>query len=374
TIDFEDRTTNIVGQRPPTGLGVIPRTTVSRIMFGAPSIQPSSIDGLGQALLFAPSGTSYDQVFLETADLAAATQYCFESDILVHNILGSNNGFTVLFDTPQVRRIDFNQNGSIDKFVPFVAGSSTSGVFGFNEVFTLQVSIDLSSDTWTIYQNGNNISSGGFGGATELRSIRLSSGSLSGVIDVRTEVDNIVLRSGELCHTQLPPPPPVIVQVPVNNISKVSASPSQSIALTLDGEVQVWGNTASFVGLETNYTRPTTLDLTQLASPIEVTSVLAGTGSYHLISTKGSIHSWGANVLGALANAGALTASSSLVTAVASDQTEVQNVEAIFENSSSFIAKVADDEDFVVWGNNASNQLGVLAQSVIFSPIELFED
>ena len=187
-VDFSSPT-HTVGQPPTTGGGPPPRDTVSSIVFGDPTVV-TAVGALNdQPCEFRSVDGTTDQFLLQLDDLPADTKYRLKCKVIF--ISGTSN-FTILFDTPQVRNIHFQPNGTVRIFVP--GGSNkVIGNYMIGQVVELQVDVDFDADNWEIRLDGTLAHSGAFGAATELRSIRYSlpQAALAGV-------DDIEITAGEI--------------------------------------------------------------------------------------------------------------------------------------------------------------------------------
>lgn len=118
-------------------------------------------------------------------------------DIATDGLIGSTNHFVVLFDTPTVRNLIFNNDGTIN-----VAnfGSGSSGVIGNyanNESIHVDMNFDITSNQWDVLINNSLLYSAAMN-ANYLRSIRFSQGAVtSSNIDYNatTYLDNVVISA-----------------------------------------------------------------------------------------------------------------------------------------------------------------------------------
>ena len=102
------------------------------------------------------------------------------------------SGFSLLLDTPDVRRLDFKHDGTIA-----VAGGAVSvfnpltiGSYQRMELLAVTVNVDLALDEWSTAINGAEIYRGGFGGPTNLFSLRFGLGTRT---PGAAAIDNIVV-------------------------------------------------------------------------------------------------------------------------------------------------------------------------------------
>ena len=103
-----------IGSRPATGRGLEPRETVSRVKFGTPTVV-SALGALDdQPLMFDSTDGAGDQIALDFDDLSGGQRYEMTAEILVHS--GDRTGrfrvFSVLFDAPLIRNIEFYSDGT----------------------------------------------------------------------------------------------------------------------------------------------------------------------------------------------------------------------------------------------------------------------
>jgi hypothetical protein len=137
-------------------------------VFGNPSVQ-SSVGPFTDALIF-HAVTGYDQIELPIE--ISSPQYEIQFDVLTHNLLNSQYSFSVLLDTPEVRDVSFNGGlNSISVFQPF--RESNVGSFLNDQVYHLDISVDLLANLWTVSIDGTQVSSNPIN-ANELDSIRFS--------------------------------------------------------------------------------------------------------------------------------------------------------------------------------------------------------
>ena len=191
--------THTVGSAPTVGSGI---DTPSSIVFGQPTVE-SSLGGLtDQALIFNTTGNSttccfYDQIELQMG--FGSSHYQVSFDFSSENFVNTESGntFTVLFDTPQVRNVYFNNSGSISYFNPG-AGSGTIGSFADNQMLNMLIDIDLVSSVWEIFANGSLLFSGMFTpSGDDIESIRFSFGGIDTTTHDSVGIDNILVTNGE---------------------------------------------------------------------------------------------------------------------------------------------------------------------------------
>ena len=197
-LDFSS-SSHTVGSPPVTGAGTAPRTTVWSINFGTPTVVSSFGVLTDQPLEFNALDGQGDQIQLSLADLPTGSTYVLTAQIVVGEI-AARGSFRVFFDTPQVRSINFNSDGTVKVFVP--GGSSpTIGTFGFGEKIDLKVEVDLSADHWNVYLDGVSVLSADFGGATRVTAIRVTTDVLPSPPGSRAAIDNLRVS---VSSTQVP--------------------------------------------------------------------------------------------------------------------------------------------------------------------------
>lgn len=181
-----------VGLIPVTSTGEAPRNYVSNINFGTPTVVTSLGALTDQPLEFDSFDLVGDQVQIQLNDLPSANKYFISVDISVVDVVTFDRSFVLFLDTPQVRSIAFQSDNSIREFVPGSSGSTIDS-YTFGSKISLGIKVDLISDTWEIFINGNSTHLGGFGGATALQAIRFSTDVLSPPGEVSAAIDNLVI-------------------------------------------------------------------------------------------------------------------------------------------------------------------------------------
>ena len=157
---------------------------MSNIVFGSPTVVSSLGVLTDQPVKFGPETAVYDQFKLSLDDLPKGTKYVLEAEIVIAESL-SAGGLTLLFDTPTVRNIYFDDTGIVRSF----GASGAIRTFPLGTKIDLRVDVDLAADTWEISLNGSSAHFGSFGGATEIRSIRFSSNNvIAGLDNLRVSV------------------------------------------------------------------------------------------------------------------------------------------------------------------------------------------
>jgi hypothetical protein len=156
-LDF-DSPPHTVGLPPATGAGPAPRTTVSGVVFGTPTVV-SSLGALAdQPLKFDSRDWQYDQIALGLSDLPSSQVYCIESDVVIDDQGASGPAFgrfAIHHDTPRVVNIDF-VNGTIR------VSAGRIGTYALGQVIRVQSEVDLAADVWNVFLDGRLAYSGRF--------------------------------------------------------------------------------------------------------------------------------------------------------------------------------------------------------------------
>ena len=181
-----------VGQLPVIGGGAAPRNTVSSIPFGTPTVVASVGPLTDQPLSLDSFDGQGDQIRLSLSDLPPSIYYEFECELTVL-ALSSGALLGILFDTPQVRVIQFSPGGIVNALVPGVF-SGQIGTYALGTTIDLRVEMNLALDTWTIYLNNLLAHSGSFGGATGVVATRISTPVTPNPAGATAGIDNIVIR------------------------------------------------------------------------------------------------------------------------------------------------------------------------------------
>ena len=200
-IDFS-APTHTVG-RPP--LERFSLNTISSVVFGEPLVESSFGALTSESLVFNTTGNTpsffYDQISLSLGRDSDRYQLSFDLSTDHFVSTGSSNRFALIFDTSQVRRIDFNNDGTISYDHPF-QGSGVIGSFSDNTLLSITVNVNIAARTWDILMNDNLLHSGIFfpsGG--DIESLRFSFGSITSISGSSTfdsvGLDNIQITNGE---------------------------------------------------------------------------------------------------------------------------------------------------------------------------------
>lgn len=177
-----------------------PPTSVSSIVFGSPMVVRSFGALRGQPLRMDMAGNEepfyYDQIQLNMPAIhPRAINVSF--DFTSSGVVGGGGGLTVLFDTPTVRTIDFDNQGVISAFTPFV-GDTTFGRFANRREFRFRVHLDLVNHEMRVFKNGVLLGSAPFSPDDYVQDIRFSFGDdfIGGSQDgSAVGIDNIRVRA-----------------------------------------------------------------------------------------------------------------------------------------------------------------------------------
>ncbi len=197
-VDFS-APTHTIGSSPTEGSS---SDTISSIVFGQPVVESSFGALSSESLVFNTTGNTtpccfYDQIELDLGK--GSDQYRVSFDLSTSNYVntGSGNTFTLLLDTPEVRNIHFNNDGTISYFIPF-QGSGVIGSFSDNSLLNMMVDVNLAASTWDISMNGSLLHSGVFSpSVNDINSLRFSFGGLSTTSFDSVGLDNIRVTNGE---------------------------------------------------------------------------------------------------------------------------------------------------------------------------------
>jgi len=191
-----------IDQSPAVGGGLPPRYTPSSIPSSFPGARIVQSEG---ALTNQPckfkvnAGHWYAQMEFDLSPIQGSysnigfntiyPRYIVEMDLLIEQVVGQFNEFTILFDTPQYRSISFMPSGIIRYDTVYENG--IIGIFSFGQTLSLKVDINLSQSTWKIWVDGEQIHSGSFY-SNKINDIRLSLGDRpNGGYGNLAAVDNI---------------------------------------------------------------------------------------------------------------------------------------------------------------------------------------
>lgn len=171
--------THMVGQTVATGSG---SETPTSIPFGSPTVVASFGTLTSQALKFDMTGNSpsfyYDQIQLQLPSISGPVLR-LEFDFTSSQLVGSAAHFAILYDTPTVRSVSFDNSGAL-----LVASqghgigwiNSSFGPFADNTFYRVRIDTDLVNETWSIFLNDQLAGSTAFYPEFAISTIRLGFG------------------------------------------------------------------------------------------------------------------------------------------------------------------------------------------------------
>lgn len=177
-INFDGQPANQVVQTGPAP------SNVTDILDGSPMVVPS-FGGLAHQPLELNMSISngpafyYDQIELAMPQIhppAIDVSFDFTSSGLV----GSRGRFSVVFDTPSVRNIEFNNQGTIFALIPPLP-DTTLGSFADGETFHFGAHLDLVNHEMSVFKNGVLMGTAPFIPDNYISDIRFVYGLQSGV-------------------------------------------------------------------------------------------------------------------------------------------------------------------------------------------------
>lgn len=175
-----------------------PFTPTYSTSYGNPEISPATGIFDSQSLAFNTLGNSpslyYDQIKYNIS-WSTDNSYQLSFDIYTDSLVGSDNTFTILLDTPFVRSLMFKSDGT----VKMLSGETLTS-YNDNEAMHIDMVFYIESNEWVINLNNVTIYSGSTGSAEGLDSIRFSLGKSIGYgsPDHLTTVylDNVTILAG----------------------------------------------------------------------------------------------------------------------------------------------------------------------------------
>ena len=152
---------------------------------------------IDRAMVFNPNSDPYEQVSLAMNEHVNKI-FHIEFDLESQNLIGSNYGFTMHVDTPQVQNLDF-KNCCFNTINMWPSGGSL-GTFTDNMMMHVNVDIDLIQGLWSADVSGVGSQTGAFtssGGGIE--SLRFGLAPALGGAGIDTNVyvgmDNLIVTS-----------------------------------------------------------------------------------------------------------------------------------------------------------------------------------
>ena len=188
-------TNAVVGAQPPLGGGPFPRTTLSAVNFGTPTV--GSAGGLSNAVIFDHSIFQVGQLEQVQLDLgllgtfASVSRYEIGLDLFI-GALGADDvapsRVAILVDDPSSQSIVFDGNGDVH----LLQGGADTVVAQFVQGSVLRVAmvVDLELDTWTTAIDGAVLAAAPFV-ADDVRRLRISIQNLADALGNLVAVDNI---------------------------------------------------------------------------------------------------------------------------------------------------------------------------------------
>jgi len=154
------------------------------------------------ALVFNPNSSSYEQVQLNVGEYDNKI-FHIEFDLESQNLIGSNYGFTMSVNTPEVRNLSFKNCCS--NTIDMSPHGGSLGTFSDNMKMHVNVTIDLIQGGWSAAVSGVGSSIGAFsssgGGIDSIRfGLAPAVGGIGGAIDTNVYVgmDNLIVTSSEV--------------------------------------------------------------------------------------------------------------------------------------------------------------------------------
>ncbi len=176
-------------------------------VFGSTEIVSPTGTLSGNSLAFNTSGNApnfyYDQIRYRIP--SSDTSYYLGFDIYTESLIGSNNQFSILFDTPITRSLTFTKDGSIEANAGQIFPQILS-TYNENESMHIDMVFNIGDNGWDIAINNLNIYSGTINdpfnphwAAEYLSSIRFSQGLRSSVDspshNATVYLDNVVIST-----------------------------------------------------------------------------------------------------------------------------------------------------------------------------------
>jgi hypothetical protein len=179
---------------------------VSQIVYGSPMVLPAFGSLLDQPLVLNMAGNApafyYDQLRLNLTRLQSPVlDVAF--DFTSRGLIGSQARLAILFDTPSIRDVFFQNDGQIALYSPTLANANV-GSFTDGEEFRVGIHVDLANQQWSLSKNGTVLGSAPFTPDDYIQDIRISYGLQlsSGTPDGSSvAIDNLVVSVPEPAST-----------------------------------------------------------------------------------------------------------------------------------------------------------------------------
>lgn len=253
-----------------------------------------------------------------------------------------------------------------------IKGQLGSGSIGVNSLYARQTigianvkAISAGVGYTTALKTDNTVWIWGMGSNTPVPVSGLSSVS---AISGGANVPSVLKSDGTVCILYGASPNFPCIQVNgLNNIIAISAGQNFTVALKVDGTVWAWGdNYLGQLGDGTYTDRSTPVQVTGLTN---VTSISTGRAAEHVLALKsdGTVWSWGNNQDLQLGINSTSTKKSIPTQVVLSTGGALQGIKSISAGNSYSMAIKAEGT-VVSWGNNNSNQLGLLGTGNVKYP------
>lgn len=170
---------------------------VSSVVFGAPLVVSAFGPLTDQPLLFntdgeSPIGSGFYYTQIELTIPAVPLSDVDLSFDMVDS--GSDHSFTVFFDTPSVRKFEFN-TGQISFINPRLPDAAV-GTYQMDQANHMDIHVDYQLNQWSFSENNSVLGNGAFDPDGSLRSIRFNFAAFGPNIS-GTAIDNLVVAVPE---------------------------------------------------------------------------------------------------------------------------------------------------------------------------------
>jgi hypothetical protein len=192
-VDFSSPTHSI-GSRPSTGSE---SDQISRVIFGAPTIEDTFAENQDQSLHFNANQNTYEQILLYMGQ--GYDNYQLEFDFYSSNLSDSEYLFSLIADTPYVRSLNFSGTTGIYFWAPFVEQIDGRDLLD-NTAYHVKLDYDLSASSVSLWLNDGLLGSTDFlSDSGDIESFRFSlSPAIGGAgLDptIAVNLDNILVTS-----------------------------------------------------------------------------------------------------------------------------------------------------------------------------------